>query len=159
MTANRLQLDQFFPYRLSMTSNLVSGVIASAYETEFGLRIPEWRLMTVLAEQPGASQQALGQRTRMDKVTVSRAAATLVERGLVTSARSGADGRLRRLELSAAGEALYARVAPKALELERRLLADFSAADLERFDALLRHLETRAEHLRLNAPPPGDGTV
>ena len=48
MTAT-LKLDAFLPYRLSVASNRVSGTIAGAYQARFGLRIPEWRLLTVLA--------------------------------------------------------------------------------------------------------------
>ncbi|WP_308223002.1 MarR family winged helix-turn-helix transcriptional regulator [Sphingomonas sp. J344] len=83
MTAT-LKLDAFLPYRLSVASNRVSGTIAGAYQARFGLRIPEWRLVTVLAEFGSMSQQALCGRTQMDKVTVSRAAISLHERGLVT---------------------------------------------------------------------------
>ena len=55
-----LQLDAFLPYRLSIASNRVSGVIATAYQALFGLKIPEWRLVCVLTEGGGLSQQALG---------------------------------------------------------------------------------------------------
>ena len=83
MTTSALSLDDFLPYRLSFTSNLVSNAIAAAYETLFGLGIPQWRLIAVIAEMGGATQQAIGRRTLMDKVTVSRAAIALVERGLL----------------------------------------------------------------------------
>ena len=79
--ATTLKLDQFLPYRLSIASNAVSDAIATAYRTLFGLRIPEWRLGAVRAEDGALSQQALCGRTRMDKVTVSRAAIALVDRG------------------------------------------------------------------------------
>src|SRR5688572_10835853 len=69
-----LKLDDFLPYLLSVSSNAVSDTVASAYRNLFGLRVPEWRLVTVLAEGGAMSQQALCGRTRMDKVTVSRAA-------------------------------------------------------------------------------------
>ena len=74
-----LRLDAFIPYRLSVTSNLVSETIASAYQALFGLSIPEWRLIAVIAEDEGATQQQVGRRTRMDKVTVSRATIALAE--------------------------------------------------------------------------------
>ena len=69
----KLRLDEFLPYRLSFTSNLVSETIARAYQALFGLTIPEWRLVAVIAEHDGISQQAIGLRTRMDKVTFTRA--------------------------------------------------------------------------------------
>ena len=86
MTHKLLQLDDFLPFRLSYTSNLVSERIARSYEALFGLKIPEWRLIAVIAEGKGNTQQEIGSRTRMDKVTVSRAAIALFERGLITRA-------------------------------------------------------------------------
>ena len=87
----RLRLDDFLPYQLSVTSNAVSSVIARTYESLFGLKIPEWRLIAVLAEEEGLTQQALVQRTEMDKMTVSRAAQGLAERGMAVAglARNG----------------------------------------------------------------------
>jgi DNA-binding MarR family transcriptional regulator len=139
-----LKLDQFLPYRLSIASNIVSEAVASAYRTLFGLRIPEWRLVTVLAEDGAMSQQALCGRTRMDKVTVSRAAIALAERKLVERAGNPGDRRSHLLMLSKDGWALYEQVAPKALELERRIFEGIGADEIERFRAMLERLEAAA---------------
>lgn len=48
--ADRLHLDRFVPYQLSVTSNRVSDRIARAYDALFGLSIPEWRLIALIAE-------------------------------------------------------------------------------------------------------------
>lgn len=140
--ANRLQLDRFLPYRLSITSNLVSGRIAQVYERLFGLSIPEWRLITVVAEAGPITQAELGERTRMDKVTVSRAAIALVGRGLLTRAPNATDRRSHHLSLTGEGEALYASVAPKAMEIEARLFSRFTPAELEAFVTMLRRIDS-----------------
>lgn len=139
-----LKLDQFLPYRLSIVSNRVSAAVASTYQALFGLRIPEWRLVAIIAETDGATQQALGLATRMDKVTVSRAAATLVERGLVERRPNATDQRSHLLSLTAAGRTLYENVAPKALELEAQVFAGFTKAEIASFRAMLDRLETSA---------------
>jgi len=139
MTADTLRLDAFIPYRLSVTSNLVSETIASTYQALFGLSIPEWRLIAVIAEDAGTTQQLVGKRTRMDKVTVSRATIALVERGLVERQPHASDRRSQSLHLTKSGRDLYSAVAPKALELERRIFADFAPQDVSAFsDMLLR---------------------
>ena len=136
----KLVLDDFIPYRLSVTSNLVSDAIARTYEALFGLSIPEWRIIAVVAEEGGVTQAAIGGRTRMDKVTVSRAAIALVGRGLLT--RQGhADRRSHALALTDAGRELYAQVAPKALELEGRVFASFAPEEVAGFVAMLRRIE------------------
>ena len=142
-----LKLDQFLPYRLSIASNRVSSAIATAYQALFGLRIPEWRLIAVIAESDGLTQQALGAATRMDKVTVSRAAIALVDRGLVQRRPNPDDQRSHLLSLTMAGQTLYESVAPKALELEAQIFAGFSAAEIATFRAMLERLEASAAPL------------
>ena len=72
-----LQLENFLPYRLSVLTNLVSSAIAGAYRERFGLSIPEWRVVAVLANSPDLSAAEVAQRTAMDKVAVSRARSRL----------------------------------------------------------------------------------
>lgn len=136
-----LRLDAFLPYRLSVVSNLVSDAIASTYQSLFGLRIPEWRLIAIVAEGQGMTQQALTAATRMDKVTVSRAAIALVERGLLERRANATDQRSHLLSLTADGQALYEQVAPKALEMERRILGGLNAGEIERLRAMLDRIE------------------
>ncbi|HVJ00835.1 MAG TPA: MarR family transcriptional regulator [Sphingomonas sp.] len=142
-----LKLDEFLPYRLSIASNAVSDAVATAYRTLFGLRIPEWRLVTILAEGGAMSQQALCGRTRMDKVTVSRAAIALAERGLIVRASNPGDQRSHLLTLSPEGRALYKQVAPKALELERRVFAGFTAEERAQLRSMLDRIEESVKEL------------
>jgi DNA-binding MarR family transcriptional regulator len=146
-----LRLDDFLPFRLSITSNLVSETIAGTYQALFGLTIPEWRLIAVIAEEDGTTQQRIGQRTRMDKVTVSRAAIALTGRGLIERRPNADDRRSQRLHLTDTGEALYAQVAPKALELERRILARFSAEEITAFTQMLARMDEATLAVRSEA--------
>ena len=81
--AKKLRLADYLPYRLSVAANAVSQLIARAYEDRFGLKIPEWRLIAVLADEGPLTPQALCARTVMDKVTVTRAAQGLATRHLI----------------------------------------------------------------------------
>ena len=153
MTDRSLMLDEFIPYRLSFTSNLVSDTIARAYEALFGLSIPEWRLVAVVAETGGVTQLESGRRTRMDKVTVSRAAAALVGRGLMAREGNPADKRSHLLRLTGAGETLYRAVAPKALDLEARIFADFTPEEVDRLKAMLRRIDAVTLSLAERAGP------
>lgn len=142
-----LRLDAYLPYRLSVASNAVSGLIARAYQDRFGLTIPQWRLICVLAEDGGSTQGQIVARTVMDKVTVSRAAQGLLNRRLVSRSDHHADGRSHVLELSAEGSRLYAEIAPLALEYEAKLIAGLSAEEVELMKALLERLQAAAEKL------------
>jgi DNA-binding MarR family transcriptional regulator len=146
-----LVLDDYLPYRLSIASNGVSGLIARAYQDRFGLTIPQWRLMAVLAE--GAlTPQALVARTAMDKVTVSRAAQGLVARNLVVRTDSPSDGRSHTLALSDTGRRLHGEIAPLALAYEAALLAGLAPAEVATLKRLLARLEAAAA--RLSGEPP-----
>jgi DNA-binding MarR family transcriptional regulator len=146
-SSTALKLDGYLPYRLSVASNAVSRLIARAYEDRFGLTIAQWRLIAVLAEDGPLTQQAIGSRTVMDKVTVSRATQGLVKRKLVQRAPHDADGRSHRLALSRAGAHLYSDVAPVALAYEARLLRQFDSSAVEGLKQLLLHLERVAGEL------------
>ena len=147
LAVDQLKLAAFVPYRLSIASNMVSDVIATAYRTLFGLSVAEWRLVTVLAERGQATQAVLASATRMDKLTVSRAAIALVDRHLVERAGNPKDKRSNILTLSADGRDLYAQVAPKALALEQQLLAGFSVEERETLLAMLARLEAAAARM------------
>jgi DNA-binding MarR family transcriptional regulator len=141
MVDHMLRLDAFLPFRLSVTSNLVSETIASTYQALFGLSVPEWRLIAVIAEEDGTTQQLIARRTRMDKVSVSRASIALTERGLIERRPHVSDRRSQSVHLTKSGRELYAAVAPKALELERRIFARFAPADIASFSKMLLQVQ------------------
>lgn len=142
-----LELDRFVPYRLSVLANTVSATIAAAYAERHDLTIPEWRVMAVLAHEPGLSSAEVAERTAMDKVAVSRAVARLERRQRIARRRATADRRRASLELTAAGIAVYRRVSPNALDYERRLLAALSGDERQQLDSALERLLERARKL------------
>jgi len=140
----QLKLDTFLPYRLSVVSNRVSAAIATAYDRLFGLKIPEWRLIAVIAEGQPITQQAVGVATRMDKVTVSRAAQALVERGLIARQPNTGDKRSHLLSLTETGRALYDQIAPKALEMEAAIFEQLDPAARKMLSTMLDRIEAAA---------------
>lgn len=149
-----LKLDGYLPYRLSAASNAVSSLIARAYQDRFGLTIPQWRLVCVLAEDDRATPARIVARTVMDKVTVSRAAQGLLKRRLVARAEHEADGRSHTLSLTDAGQSLYAEIAPLALAYEAALLSGLSPEEAAQLRRLLARLQAAAGQLAGEAQPP-----
>lgn len=148
-----LKLDAYLPYRLSVASNAVSGLIARAYEDRFGLTVPQWRLICVLAEDGAMTPGQIVARTVMDKVTVSRAAQGLLKRHLVGRSAHGVDGRSHLLTLSPQGQRLYADIAPMALEYEQALLRGLDPAEVAQLKALLEKLQSAAGELAAKVSP------
>ena len=144
---DHLVLDDYLPYRLSVTSNAVSRLIARAYEDRFGLTIPQWRLIAVLAQDGAMTPGAAVTRTAMDKVTISRAAQALVRRRLVARGAHEADGRSHRLSLTQEGVRLHTEIAPLALAYEAALLSGMTPGEVAAIKLLLKRLETAATRL------------
>jgi DNA-binding MarR family transcriptional regulator len=139
-----LQLENFLPYRLSVLTNVVSTAIAGAYRERFGLSIPAWRVLAVLASTPDRSAAEVAQSTAMDKVAVSRAVNTLLRQGRVARRVARADRRRSVLRLTAAGRHVHAAVAPVARTYERALLQSLTGAERVALDRALRVLLGRA---------------
>jgi DNA-binding MarR family transcriptional regulator len=145
--AERLVLERFVPYRLSILSNRVSRAIAARYAETFDLSIPEWRIIAVLGRRPGLTAKQIAEATEMDKVAVSRAVARLAASRRVEAKPDPDDARRQMLSLSAAGAAVRAKIAPIALACEERLLASLEPRERLALDALLDRLLLAAQRL------------
>lgn len=144
---DELRLDTYLPYRLSVASNAVSGLIARSYQDRFGLSVPQWRVICVLAEDGALTQGQIVARTVMDKVTVSRAAQGLLKRHLVTRSDHHADGRSHVLALTREGASLHGEISPLALAYEAALISGLAPDDVALLKRLLLRLQAVAGQL------------
>jgi DNA-binding MarR family transcriptional regulator len=144
---DELTLENFLPYRLSITSHTVSTNIARVYEKRFSVSIPEWRVIAVLGRYPGLSAVEVADRTLMDKVAVSRAVTKLIKNGRIDREFADADRRRSILNLSEQGREVHNEIAALALQFERELLQDISEQDYATFSAVLEQLLDKARQL------------
>lgn len=131
MPGTSTRLADFLPYRLAITSNAVSSVIASEYGDRFGLRVPEWRVMAVLGDAGPLTQRQLVRATLMDKVAVNRACKQLEERGMLARSPNAADGRSHHLALTAEGVSIHAQIWPQAFSATERIFACLNDGERE----------------------------
>ncbi|MEZ5910980.1 MAG: MarR family transcriptional regulator [Paracoccaceae bacterium] len=124
-------LALFLPYQLAVAASRVSRAFAERYREEFGLTIPEWRVLANLSRAGSVSVREIHARVDMDKSKVSRAASRLEQAGLIEKREHEVDRRLVDMRLTDAGRALVERIVPIARayqdELEERLGADQTA--------------------------------
>jgi len=144
---DELILEDFLPYRLSITSHTVSTNIARVYEKQFGLSIPEWRVIAILGRYQGLSAVEVADRTLMDKVAVSRAVTKMIKNGRIDREFADADRRRSILNLSEEGRRVHNEIAPLALQFEQELLQDISDEDFETFNTILEQLLDKARQL------------
>ena len=140
MPLNPTRLADFMPYRMSITSNAVSGLIAGEYRSEFGLKIPEWRIMAVLGDAGPLTQRDLVRATLMDKVAVNRACKILEERELVQRSPNEQDGRSHHLELTSSGRELHGKIWPQAVDTYEKIFSAISSRELEKLRTILDKL-------------------
>jgi DNA-binding MarR family transcriptional regulator len=144
---DELILEDFLPYRLSITSHTVSTNIARVYEKRFSVSIPEWRVIAILGRYPGLSAVEVADRTLMDKVAVSRAVTKLIKNGRIDREFADADRRRSILNLSEAGQEVHNEIAALALQFEQELLQDISENDYQTFGSILEQILDKARQL------------
>jgi DNA-binding MarR family transcriptional regulator len=147
MPAPANRLADFMPYRMSVTTNAVSDLIAGEYRARFGLKIPEWRVMAVLGDAGGLTQRELVGETLMDKVAVNRACKVLEQRGLVARSPNARDGRSHHLELTPDGRTMFEQIMPLAQGMEKRLFAALGTEQTAALKAALDKLLERARSM------------
>lgn len=142
-----LVLSEFLPYRCTRLAERISHSLSRIYTREFDVSIPQWRILATLAEGGELQAREIGARTSMDKVRVSRAVAGLVDRNLLQRRPCERDSRSSQLSLTDTGRRLYRRIAPRALDWERRLVAELDAAERSALFAALAKLEHRLSEI------------
>jgi DNA-binding MarR family transcriptional regulator len=136
-----LLLTSFTPFRLNRLASGVSDHLAEIYKRQFGLEIPEWRVIATVGPAWSCTAQHIADTTRMHKTRVSRAIAHLVKRGLIERTSNADDRREMELRLTKAGRAMYSELVPLALERERALLSCLTEEELRAFTEGLERLE------------------
>jgi DNA-binding MarR family transcriptional regulator len=149
-----LRLDDYLPYRLVMSSSAVSRLIARAYEARFGLSIPQWRVICVLAEDGASAVGVLVQRTGMDGPAVAEALQGLKARGLVSPQAAAPAHEPLAWRLSDQGLALHEAIAPLALAYEAALISGLAPQEVALLKRLLARVQAAAEALAGETRPP-----
>lgn len=147
-----LVLAEFLPYRFSVVAERMSRIFAERYEREFGLSIPEWRVMAVLGERASRSTQEVIEATEMDRVKVSRAVIRLVDKGLVARKPHPDDQRAHMLSLTRRGLGIYRQIVPLARSLQAELAAALKPGELEALDRILAKLHASASLAHISPP-------
>ncbi len=132
-------LSSFLPYQLAVASSRVSRAFAERYRSEFGLSIPEWRVLAHLDQAEAVSVREIQARVDMDKSKVSRAAARLEQAGLIEKRAHQGDGRLLAMHLTPAGQEMMTRLRPVAEAFQAELLESL-AEDAPAFRAALQRM-------------------
>ena len=135
-----LDLERYVPAFVTFIANKLSNSATAFYQREFGVNVTEWRIMSLLAIEPGIPASRICHVIGFDKGPVSRTLAGLEKRGLISIRSDPHDGRTHSISLTAKGRSTPDKVIAAALERERRLLSCLSKDEREVLIGLLRRL-------------------
>jgi DNA-binding MarR family transcriptional regulator len=132
-------MDPLF-FKLVRVVNLTARPFHEKVGREHHLTLNEWRVMVVLATQPGVNGTQIADFTGLDKMAVSRALAGLKRHRRVQRHDDPTDRRRGRLYLTAAGKALHETVGALGRQREAVLFRGVNADELAGLDATLDKL-------------------
>ena len=117
-----------------------TGRAFDAALAEAGGSLPVWLVLISLKSRQLANQRALADAVGIQEATLTHHLNAMETAGLLTRRRDPANRRVHVVELTAEGDALFVRLRAAATAFDQRLRAGLSAADLERFEAVLDRL-------------------
>jgi DNA-binding MarR family transcriptional regulator len=133
------ELGVFPGYLLARLGEASSRRFHKALEPE-GLHPRHFGVMTMVAAQPGMSQQQLHEKTAIDPSSMVAVIDELQSRGLAERRQNPGDRRARTIYLTDQGEQTLKRIRGLAAELQREFFAALSADERRELHALLRKL-------------------
>jgi len=132
-------LNFFVPYllnRITATWNADLGGELRKHE----LTTPQMRALAVLSINSGLTINELSVLTVTEQSTMSRTLDALEDRGLVRRKARAQDMRVREIEITEAGRAVFARVWPEMFSRYETMFRDIDEQEFERFVGTLHKL-------------------
>ena len=149
-----MTMDGYITVRAVQLAEIISRGASQVFETRFGVKNTELRILVHLGGQALAVNE-LARRTHVDKAWISRSLRALEARGLVVRTPHPTDARASLVRLTEAGDALVQSFAPLAAARNHRLLAGLDEAEVYRiFDALILRAEDILQNPDLTGPEP-----
>ena len=133
------ELTMFPGYLLARLGESSRRRFHKALEPE-GLHPRDFGVMTVVAAQPGMSQQQLHEKTAIDPSSMVAVIDELEAAGLAERRPDPEDRRARTIFLTDRGKQTLQRVRTLAGDLQREFFGSLTAEDLRTLHALLRKL-------------------
>ncbi|HQR97147.1 MULTISPECIES: MarR family winged helix-turn-helix transcriptional regulator [unclassified Polaromonas] len=138
------RLDEFLTYRLHLVNKLTDKFSSDAYADEFNLPVGEARCLAAIGNFAPLSVVELAAKANLNKGQASRAAQSLVERGLVSKEASTSDGRGVVLTLTRAGQRLWSRVMALIARRNEEIFGCLSATQQHQLGRMLDRLIAHA---------------
>lgn len=114
-------------------------LLQSLQELDAELTFNEFRILMHTGRHPGITQKELVEHSHTDKAQMARTLSQLQDKGLLERSASAADKRVRCLQLSTQGLALFEQLRQQRERIAKDLLSAFPAAEQQQLRALLQY--------------------
>ena len=141
------ELDEFFPFQVSIFYRAVSDAVSKAYLVDFDLTVSQWRTLAVLGQHDALSASEIVRNSSMNKVTVSRAIKGLRVRGLLKRDIDGDDKRKAVLRLTRDGRKTFQAIVPHVNRLAADCLAGLTLDEQNLLISLMNRVQNNAEKI------------
>jgi DNA-binding MarR family transcriptional regulator len=140
--------EEFLLFRISSVSRRLANACADVYFAEFGITVPEWRLMAQIGRFGSISAKDIAEKISMDRVSISRAAGKCLSEGLIKETPNASDRRSKVLSFTPKGKALYEKIIPRACELANLVEAGLTKTEAKTLKALLGKLDKSIDEIK-----------
>lgn len=139
--------------RLLRLSNTLGLYSSRRYGKEFGVTLPEWRVLSIIALQKTTSARDISRALATDKAWVGQTVQKLEQRGLARRAEDSQDGRRTLVSLTRQGKQVHDAIMANARRRQKRLLGSLTEDDARKLFAWLDQLQAEADRMleELNA--------
>jgi DNA-binding MarR family transcriptional regulator len=135
--ATTLNVEDFLTFRITRLSNALRTGLTKRYLEEFGLSLPEWRLLALIARFAPLRFSEVTARSSMDKGQVSRTLREMSKKGFVKMKAIRTPGTRAAEALAAPvmvsitpkGKAVYASVLPVARRRQAEILMTLTESE------------------------------
>jgi DNA-binding MarR family transcriptional regulator len=139
-SAHHLDIDNHLSFLIVSLANKITTSASVTYMRHFGIGVMEWRVLAMVAANPGVTAKDISQVSGVDKSVVSRASHILIERGLLATTNDISDNRRTLHVLTSAGHVLHDRIYAASMARRRLLTTGLSATERMRIIGYCRRL-------------------
>ena len=143
MTVTLAPMPDPFPVPVGLRLSQAARAVGRAFDealAEAGGSLPVWVVFISLKNGQMSSQRELAGTVGIQGATLSHHLNAMESAGLVTRRRDPANRRLHLVELTPAGDALFARMRDAAMAFDERLRAGLSRPEVAQLEVLLARL-------------------
>ncbi len=140
-------MPEAFPVPIGLRLSQAARTVSRAFDevlAQAGGSLPAWLILLNLKIRKPGKQGELAEAVGVREATLTHHLNAMDARGLISRTRDSANRRVQVVELTEAGEAMFARLQQAAVAFDARLRAGLAEADLDRLGDLLGRLAANA---------------